>query len=90
MKKTVKTGKIGKKADNRLRIICDGLSPKKRLFVVIASLVLFAAIAVYMVVVSVYGINRTELTIEHIEGLKLQRTNNDTINILKIKDYDGK
>ena len=88
-----KTGEIGKKADNRLRMMCDRLSPKKRLFVVIVSLVLFAAIAVYMAVSSVYGINRTELTVEHIEGLKLQRINNDTVNtnnIFKIKDYDRK
>ena len=91
MKITGKTGEIGKKAKNRLRMMCDRLSPKKRLVVVIASLVVFAAIAVYMAVASVYGINRTEPVIEHIEGLRLRQINSDTvntINTLKFKNYD--
>ena len=73
------------KADNRLRTMCDGLSPKKRLVVVISSLIVFAVMAVYMAVSSVYGINNPKLKIEHIEGLKLHK---DSINQLKSRNYD--
>jgi len=88
MKRIIK--ETGEKADNRLHRICDGLSPQKRFVAVIASLIVFAAIAIYMAVSSVYGVDRPELEVEHIRQVKFNRPNmyNDSINALKIKEYD--
>jgi hypothetical protein len=89
--KAGETGKIGKTVEigkNRLRAMCDGLSPKKRFVVVISSLIVFAMMAVYMAISSIYFLQRPELDIEHIEGLKLPRANNDSINILKFSNHD--
>ena len=82
------TGKIGGYAKNRLRTMCDGLSPRKRLVAVIISLTVFAVMAVYMAVSSMYYRQRPELNIRHIEGIKLQRANNDSIHHLKFRNHD--
>jgi hypothetical protein len=79
--------KTVEKADNRLRTMCDGLSPRARLVAVIVSLVIFATLAIYMAVYSVYGSNRQEPDIQHIEGVEL-KTQNESINNLKISNYD--
>ena len=88
MKRIIK--ETGEKAENRLRRMCDELSPLKRFIAVIASLFLFAAMAIYMAVSSAYGLNRPELEVEHIRQVKFNRPNmyNDSINALKIKEYD--
>jgi hypothetical protein len=80
--------KTGKKADNRLHAICDGLSPKKRLVVVITSLIVFAVMAVYMAISSINYGQKSEMNIQHIEGLKIQRANDGSINNLKIEEDD--
>jgi len=88
---TGKTGelvKIGKTVENRLRVMCDGLSPKIRLVVVIASLTVFAVMAVYMAISAIRFGQRPELNIQHIEGLKLPRANKDSINHLKNNHHD--
>ena len=79
---------MGKKPENRLRSVCDGLSPKNRLVVVITSLIVFAIMAVYMAVSSVYGNNQPEMNVQHIEGLKIQRASDLIINPLKIEEDD--
>ena len=86
MKKIIK--RTGKKADNRLRALCDGLSPEKRLVVVITALIVFAVMAVYMAVGSICFAQRPELNIRHIEGLDHKRVKNDSINRLNIKNHD--
>jgi len=86
--KTGERGNIGEKVNNKLHALCDSLSPRKRLIFVFTSLTVFAVLAVYMAVSSIFFAQRPELNIEHIEGLKLQRTNNDSINNLKFKNYD--
>ena len=80
--------KIVERADNRLRMMCDRLSPRRRFVLVIISLILFAVTAVYMAIGSIYFAHRPELNIEHIEGLKLPRANNDSINNLIIRNHD--
>jgi len=86
---TGKTLEIKKKTDNRLREICEGLSHRKRVVLVIAALILFAVTAVYMAVSSICFEQKHELNIKHIEGLKLNY-DSDSINILKIRNYDNK
>jgi hypothetical protein len=86
--KNGEAGKAGKKWENRLRAKCDSLSTKKRFVLVISSLIVFTVMAVYMAVSSVFGNDKPEMTIKHIEGLKLQRANNDSINILKFSNHD--
>ena len=84
--KTGIIGKIGETVESRLRMMCDRLSPQTRLVAVIISLMVFAVMAIYMAVSSVYGHHRTEPDIQHIKGLDL-KMKNDSINTLKIKDY---
>ena len=81
----------GKEADNRLRRICDELSPQKRLVAVIATLIVFAALAVYMAISSVYKADKQDLKVEHIQQLKitLPDTSADSMNDLKIKEDDN-
>jgi hypothetical protein len=55
---------------------------------VAVSLIAFAVLAVYMAISAVYGTGRAELNIEHIEGVKLQRSTKDSINLLKIEHHD--
>jgi hypothetical protein len=89
--KAAETGKIGKTVEigkNRLRTMCDRLSPQKRFVVVISSLIVFAMMAIYMAISSIYFLQRPELEIKHIEGLKLPRANNDSINTLKFSKHD--
>jgi len=88
MKKIIK--ETGEKANDRLHSMCDGLSPKIRLFLVIASLTVFAALAVYMAVSSVYRADKSGIEVEHIRQLKLNQPgmHTDSINVLKIKEYD--
>jgi len=76
------------KANNRLQTMCDDLPPKKRLVLVITSLVVFAVMAVYMAISSVYGNNQPEMNVQHIEGIKLHRANDNSINPLKIEEDD--
>ena len=86
--KRKKIGEIGEAGENRLRLMCEGLSPKKRLVVVIVSLCVFAVLAVYMAVSSIVFAQRPEINIQHIEGLKIQRANDVIINPLKIEEDD--
>ena len=88
IEKIGKAGKAGEKANNRLRTMCDGLSPRNRLVVVIISLGVFAVMAIYMVISSIIFAQGPEMNIQHIEGLKIQRANDDSINLLKIEDDD--
>jgi hypothetical protein len=80
--------KTVEKTDNRLRTLCNRLSPQKSLVVVISSLIVFAVMAVYMAIDAVNFGQKPELEIKHIDGLKLPRVNNDSINTLKFSDYD--
>ena len=88
MKRIIK--ETGEKADDRLRRMCDGLSPRVRLIAVMASLTVFAAIAVYMAVSSVYGMDRKDVEIEHIRQVRFNPPGmyHDSINHLKIKNDD--
>ena len=84
---TVEMGKTGK---NRLRAMCDGLSPQKRFVVVMTLLTIFAAMAIYMAVSAVYSAERPEIEMEHIKQVKFNHPSmyKDSINALKIKEYD--
>ena len=88
MKKIIK--ETGEKADDRLRRMCDRLSPKKRIVVVIASLTAFAVIAVYMAISSFYGVGSPEIEMEHIRQIKFnpQGMYQDSINHFKINNDD--
>jgi hypothetical protein len=88
-KESGETEKIMEIGENRLRTMCDGLSPKKRLVVVISSLIVFAVMAVYMAVSSIYFSQRPELEIEHIERLKLPRSENEKFNPLFFDSHDN-
>jgi len=86
---TVETGKIGKRIDNRLRSICDGLSPKMRLVMVIGSLVVFAALAVYMAIDAInFEDNRQLPEMEHIKQLNLPKSNHESMNPLNFNSHD--
>jgi hypothetical protein len=89
MKKELKGVKELKgKADNRLRVMCGRLSPRSSLVLVIISLTVFAVLAVYMAISAIgYG-QKPELKIEHIEGLQIPQSKNDSINQLKIRNHD--
>ena len=80
-------GEIGKNDNNRLHEMCDRLSPKKRLIIVIVFMILFAALAVYMAV-SAFKSSETKLSIKHIEGLKLQQPDKNSINNIKTGSHD--
>ena len=88
MKRIIK--ETGEKADNRLRRACDGLSPQRRLVVVISSLTAFAVMAVYMAVSSVYGMGSPEIEVEHIRQIKFNPPVmcHDSMNHLKINNDD--
>ena len=86
-----KIRKAGETGENRLRAMCDGLSPQKRFVVVMTLLTTFASMAIYMAVSSVYGVDRPEMEVEHIKQVKFNQPNmfTDSINALKIKEYDS-
>jgi len=87
MKKKVQ--KIESEIEKRLMRLCDGLSPTKRLIVVIAVCTTFSIVSIYFVVSSVLAINKGDtrnenIQINHIEGLKIP--DNDSIKLLKQKN----
>ncbi|MDR1172856.1 MAG: TraL conjugative transposon family protein [Bacteroidales bacterium] len=86
------TGEIRENADNRLRSMCDRLSPERRFAAVVAALSVFAVLAVYTAVGSIFYMERPEIDMEHMQGLKLRQVDNDndSINALKFKndEYD--
>jgi len=84
---TGEMGEIGKTGNNRLHEMCDGLSPRKRYIIVIAMMILFVALAVYMAV-SAFKSSETKLNIKHIEGLKLQQQDKNSIYNLKTGNHD--
>ena len=90
--KTGETGEAGKAGENRLRAMCDGLSPQKRIAVIIVYLIVFAVLAIYMAVISIYGKNKQELNVEHIRTIRDYKVINDfndlKINNLKNNNYD--
>lgn len=48
----------------RLRVLCDGLSPRQRTVAVIVAAALFALGNLYMIVSAVYGIGRVDIQME--------------------------
>jgi hypothetical protein len=88
--KTGETGKIGEKANNRLRSACDGLSPKKRLVVVIFLFVVFAVLAVYMAIDAInFGDkSRRLLEVEHIKQLELPKPKDESMHLYKLNSHD--
>jgi len=82
------TGKIVEKAENRLRSLCNRLSPQISLVLIICMLTVFAALSVYMAVSSVYGTGSRQPDIQHIRVIKI-KSGNDSINFQKIKEYDN-
>ena len=75
----------------KVRLLCGRPSPMKRLIMVLAACVLFAAINVYFVISSIYNMGKSDARkelpqIEHIEGVKIHK--NDSINLLKHKLYE--
>jgi hypothetical protein len=83
-------GKIGERANNRLRSACDGLSPKKRLVVVILLFVVFAVLAVYMAIDAIKfdDIRRRLPEVEHIKQLDVPKPNNESMNPLIFNSDD--
>ena len=81
-----------KKANNRLRKFCDGLSPERRNIIVLCSLVVFAALAIYMMfdAFNFEYRHRKMPDIDHIRQLDLPTSKTDSINPLKINDYDDR
>ena len=91
--KTGKAGEAGKtveKADSRLRLWCNRLSPKISLMLVISMLAVFAVLSVFMAVSSVYGSGSRQPDIQHIRTVKIKSCNDsiNSINLQKIKEYD--
>ena len=87
---TGEAGKAGKKTENRLRSACDGLSPKRRLVVVIFLLVVFAALAVYMAIDAINFGDKQRLLpeVEHIKQLDVPKPNNESIILYNLNSHD--
>ena len=90
IKETGKAGEIGEKAANRLRSACDGLSPQKRLVVVIFLFVVFAALVVYMAIDAInFEDNRRQLPeVEHIKQLNLPKSTDESMNSINFNSHD--
>ena len=88
MEEIGEAGKTGKMQDNCLRRMCDGISPQKRVVVVIISLLVFAVMTVYMAVNSIFGASNPILNVEHIKKLNLPHSGNESINTLIFDNYD--
>ena len=82
-------GETGKKPENRLRSVCDGLSPKNRLVVVIFLFVVFAVLAVYMAIDAInFGNDRHLPEVEHIKKLDVPKQNNESIIPYNLNSHD--
>ena len=73
--------------DGSLRRICGGLSPKRRLIMILAFCVIFGSMSIYMTVSSIYNIGKRDaekkyMEIGHIKEFELQHSN-DSINHVK-------
>ena len=81
-----------KKAESRLRKFCDGLPPERRNIIVLCSFVAFAALAIYMMfdAFNFEYRHRKLPDIDHIRQLDLSKSKTDSINTLKINNYDDK
>ena len=77
--------------EDRLRSIVRPLSPDARVIVIVAMLIVFSGLSIYMTVSSIYNLGKDkgqELQIEQIETLKLQQQQRDSINHQN-KVYNG-
>ena len=73
--------RIGDNFEESLRTRCESIAPEKRLYIVLTLFLLFASIAMYVFVSSIYSINTSDspsINIEHISPIQLHDT--DTIN----------
>ena len=84
------TEETGKRPENRLRSVCDGLSPKNRLVVVIFLFVVFAVLAVYMAIDAInFGNDRQRLPeVEHIKKLDVPKQNSESIKPYNLNSHD--
>ena len=78
--------------DGGLRRLCGGLSPKRRLIMILAFCVIFGSMSIYMTVSSIYNIGKRDtekkyMEIEHIKEFELQHSN-DSINHVKKQIYE--
>lgn len=70
--------------DDKLRRMCERITPGKRLAVILLMFVFFGGMSIYITVSSIYNIGKRDgqrLQIEHIRQLPLQQAN-DSINPL--------
>lgn len=77
--------------EDRLRSIVRPLSPDARVIVIVAMLIVFSGLSIYMTVSSIYNLGKDkgqELQIEQIETLKLQQQQRDSINNLNHYQYE--
>jgi len=82
--------RIIENVNNGLRRKCDALSPDRRRVVVICSLIVFAALAVYTAVDAIVFVDkRRQLPdVEHIKKLDVPKSNNESINSLNFNNHD--
>ncbi|GHT21420.1 conjugal transfer protein [Bacteroidia bacterium] len=75
--------------NDRLRRMCNGLSPDLRIIVIVTFCTVFGVMSVYMTVSSIYSIGKRDaelMQIEHIKTLELKQSK-DSILIFKNEQY---
>ena len=82
--------KIIEKMNHGLHKKCDALSPQKRRVLVICSLIVFAALAVYTAIDAIIlSDNRRQLPeVEHIKKLDLPKLNKKSMNPSNFNNHD--
>lgn len=76
--------------DHQLRQLCGGITPERRLAVVLTMFVLFTLASLYIFVAAIYQIGKNEekrIEIEHIKTLQFQ-SSRDSINHINSYNHD--
>lgn len=77
--------RISEWLEDRLRSLIRPLSPDGRVILIVAMLILFSGLSIYMTVSSIYNLGKDKgekMQIEQIETLRLQQQQRDSINNL--------
>ena len=86
-----KISALRKRIEDRLRRLCEALSPDKRIVVTLSLLSVLTALSLYFMVSSIYHIGKGDdspMRIRHIERLKLEDRANDTDSINPRNDFN--
>ena len=83
---------IGEHIEDFLRGLCGRITPDKRIIIILAMLVVFGGLSIYMTVSSIYNFGKDKgrrLQIEQMETLRLQQEQQrDSINQQKFYEYE--